>query len=88
MSSSVLTPETTLDATVGYLVADRAGRLVGKVECPMYGRSADTPDALAVKPRVMTHRRLLVPATSIAEVDRRSRVVGLKVDRRAIRSFL
>ena len=38
-----------LRRTAGYIVADRQGRLVGKVECPMYGTLPDVPDALAVK---------------------------------------
>ena len=29
--------------TAGYLVADARGRIVGKVECPMYGTSAEEP---------------------------------------------
>ena len=45
-----------LDRTIGSLVADARGRIVGKVE--------------------------------IVEVDDRSRVIGLDVEREAIRSFL
>src|ERR1700736_2148517 len=30
----------------GFLVADREGRVVGRVECPMYGTAPDIPDAL------------------------------------------
>ena len=35
--------------TAGYLVADARGRIVGRVECPMYGTSPEQPDALAVR---------------------------------------
>ena len=35
--------------TTGYLVADAQGRIVGRVECPMYGTSPETPDALSVR---------------------------------------
>ncbi len=38
-----------LRRTAGYIVSDRHGRLVGKVECPMYGTAPDVPDALSVK---------------------------------------
>ena len=31
----------------GFLVADDEGRVVGRVECPMYGNAPDVPDALA-----------------------------------------
>ena len=77
-----------LIATTGFLVADNRGRLVGKVECPMYGTLPDVPDALAVKSGFLSRHRRLVPADTIAEVDAASRVVGLRVAREAIRRFL
>ena len=77
-----------LTATTGFLVADNRGRLVGKVECPMYGTLPDVPDALAVKSGFLSRHRRLVPADTIAEVDPASRVVGLRVAREAIRRFL
>ena len=77
-----------LIATTGFLVADNRGRLVGKVECPMYGTLPDVPDALAVKSGFLSRHRRLVPADTIAEVDPASRVVGLRVAREAIRRFL
>jgi hypothetical protein len=76
-----------LDRTIGFLVADAQGRIVGKVECPMYGPVEDVPDALAVRSGFFSRRRRLVPAETIVEIDDRSRVVGLGVDREAIRSF-
>jgi hypothetical protein len=77
-----------LTATTGFLVADNRGRVVGKVECPMYGTLPDIPDALAVKSGFLSRQRRLVPADTIAEVDPASRVVGLRVAREAIRRFL
>jgi hypothetical protein len=77
-----------LDRTIGFLVADARGRIVGKVEGPMFGRVEDVPDALAVRSGFFSRRRRLVPAETIVEIDDRSRVVGLGVDREAIRGFL
>jgi hypothetical protein len=77
-----------LDETRGYLVADARGRIVGTVECPMYGREEDVPDALAVRSGFFARRRRLVPADAIVEIDGRTRVIGLGVERDAIRSFL
>jgi hypothetical protein len=77
-----------LTATTGFLVADNRGRVVGKVECPMYGSLPDVPDALAVKSGFLSRQRRLVPADTIAEVDPASRVVGLRVARETIRRFL
>jgi hypothetical protein len=74
--------------TTGYLVADNRGRVIGKVECAMYGTLPDVPDALAVKGGFLSRHRRLVPADTIAEVDSTSRIVGLRVAREAIRRFL
>ncbi|HEY2544094.1 MAG TPA: hypothetical protein VGH92_13720 [Gaiellaceae bacterium] len=77
-----------LRRTAGYIVSDRHGRLVGKVECPMYGTAPDVPDALSVKAGLFSRRRRLVPADTIDQIDGSSGVIELRVDRDAIRSFL
>ncbi|TMK77473.1 MAG: hypothetical protein E6G45_09590 [Actinobacteria bacterium] len=83
---SVARPE--LLRTIGYLVADVSGRVVGTVEGPMYGSAPDVPDAISVRSGFLSRRRRLVPADAISEIDGRSGVVGLSVDRDAILSFL
>jgi len=77
-----------LRGTAGFLVADARGRIVGRVECPMYGSSPEEPDALAVRSGFLSRRRRLVPAESIELIDGGSKVIGLRVDRDAIRTFL
>ncbi len=77
-----------LTATTGFLVADKRGRLVGRVECPMYGTKPDEPDALAVRSGVFSRRRRLVPAEAIEQIDGASGVIGLRVERESIRKFL
>jgi hypothetical protein len=77
-----------LRSTAGYLVADRRGRIVGRVECPMYGTAPDVPDALSVRAGFLSRRRRLVPADTIAQIDGRSGVIGLRVERESIRRFL
>jgi hypothetical protein len=74
--------------TAGFLVADNRGRVIGKVECAMYGTLPDVPDALSVRAGLFSRHRRLVPADTIAEVDERTRVVGLRVARESIRRFL
>jgi hypothetical protein len=74
--------------TLGYVVADRAGRVLGRVEAPMYGTAPDVPDALAVRGGFLQRRRHLVPADAIEAIDGRSGVIGLSVDRTQIKSFL
>jgi hypothetical protein len=75
-----------LTATTGYLVADARGRVIGKVEAPMYGTSPDVPDALAVRSGFLRRRRL-VPADAIRAIDGRSGVIGLRLVRESIQSF-
>jgi len=77
-----------LRRTTGYLVADARGRLVGRVECPMYGRSADEPDALAVRSGFLARRRRLVPAETIELIDGGTKIIGLRVERDSIQTFL
>lgn len=77
-----------LSRTIGYLVADVRGRVVGRVECPMYGTAPDVPDALSVRSGFLSRRRKLVPADAISEIDGSSGVVGLSVVRESIRAFL
>jgi hypothetical protein len=74
--------------TIGYLVADAKGRIIGTVEGPMYGSTPDVPDALSVRSGFLSRRRKLVPADAISEIDTRTGVIGLSVDRDAVLSFL
>src|ERR1700744_195796 len=77
-----------LRSTAGFLVADARGRIVGRVECPMYGTSPETPDALAVRSGFFARRRRLVPAESIEQIDAGSKVIGVRVDGDTVRTFL
>ncbi|MDQ3992464.1 MAG: hypothetical protein M3229_02275 [Actinomycetota bacterium] len=80
------TVEVDLRSTVGFLVADAAGRLLGRVECPLYGTQPDEPDALAVRSRFFSPRRM-VPADAIEQIDARNRMIGLRLERHQIRTF-
>ena len=87
MSEAVI-PDRDLRKTIGYLVADAKGKIVGRVECAMYGATRDTPDAISVRSGFLLHRRRLVPAETIQEIDGSSGVVDLNVERESIRAFL
>lgn len=89
--NSVLTVsavELDLRSVKGFLVADVRGRVVGRVESPMYGSSPDVPDALAVRSGLFARGRRLVEATDIREIDGLSGVIGLRVLREQVRKFL
>ena len=77
-----------LTKTTGFLVSDNGGRVIGTVECPMYGTYPDVPDALAVRAGRFSRQRRLVPADTIEQIDGQSGVIGLRVERESIRSFL
>ena len=75
--------------TTGYLVADSDGREVGRVECPMYGRTEAQPDSLAVCSSGRLFRRhYLVPARSIRAIDPRTHSIRLGLARRELQRFL
>ena len=77
-----------LRRTTGFLVADARGRVVGRVECPMYGTSPETPDALSVRSGFFARHRRLVPVESIEQIDDGTRVIGLRIERDSIHTFL
>jgi hypothetical protein len=74
--------------TAGFLVADRAGRVLGRVERPMYGTAPDVPDAIAVRGGIFSRQRHLVPANVIDSIDGRRGVIELLVERHALTRFL
>lgn len=82
------TVELDLRSVRGFLVSDVRGRIVGRVEGPMYGRAPDMPDALSVRSGFLSRRRRLVPAEAIQKIDDQTRVIGLHVLRESIRKFL
>ena len=77
-----------LRATAGFLVADAKGsdRRPGRV--PDVRHLPETPDALSVRSGLFARRRRLVPAESIEQIDNGTRVIGLRVDRGSIKTFL
>jgi hypothetical protein len=77
-----------LTTTAGYVVADNTGRVIGRVECPMYGTTPNIPDALSVRAGRFSRHRRLVPADTIAEINQAGRVIELRVARESIRRFL
>jgi hypothetical protein len=83
----VSVPASSLLGTLGYSVADSRGRMVGRVECPMYGTQPDVPDALSVR-RGFARSRRLVPVEAVETIDGSSGVVGLSVEGDSLRSFL
>ena len=78
-----------LTTTTGFVVSDTNGRVVGRVECPMYGTVPNVPDALSVRAGgFLSRQRRLVPADTIREIDAQGRFIKLRVGREAIRRFL
>jgi hypothetical protein len=82
---AVSTVEVDLRTTVGFQVTDVAGRLLGRVECPMYGTRPDEP---SVRARRFFAPRRMVPAEAISGIDGAERRIDLRVDRDALPRFL
>lgn len=77
-----------IDETAGFMVADVRGRLVGRVECLMFGSAPNKPDALAIRSGMLGRRRFIVPTASIDAIDAGSRVIGLGLERDKLQRFL
>jgi hypothetical protein len=54
----------------------------------MYGTSPEAPDALSVRSGFFARRRRIVPADSIEQIDDGAKVIGLRVERESIKTFL
>lgn len=81
MSAAALDPNV-LRGTVGYLVADTRGRLVGRVE----HASPEGDGRLTVRRGLLFRRRRVVLAADIEDIDVTSGVVSLRVARDDLRA--
>jgi hypothetical protein len=61
--------------------------MVGKVAWPLSPTDPDQPEALVVRAGFLGRHRSVVPADRIDEIDPVSGVIGLRVDRRAVRDL-
>jgi len=76
-----------LNGTRGFIVADARGRVVGRVKGPVYHASREIPEALSIRFSLLRWRRRLVPADAIEAIDNHTRVIGLRIERSAIRAL-
>ena len=53
--------ELDLRSVKGFLVADVRGRVIGRVESPMYGSQPDVPDALAAVEEIYSEQGRPLP---------------------------
>ena len=85
----IVTSTLQLAGTRGFTVCDGDGRRVGRVECPMYGRSSSDPDALAVRTAgILRRHRYVVPATTISRIDTTLSRIDLSVPLARLVRFL
>jgi hypothetical protein len=87
VSAELTLQRTGLDWTAGFLVADAKGRVIGRVEGPINDPSPQTPEALSVRSRLLGWRRRVVPVDAIETIDEWTKVLGLRIERSAIRKF-
>jgi hypothetical protein len=68
-----------LQRTPGYVVVDREGHVVGRVEGTIASIAPDLPHALSVRTGFFGYRRRVVPVEMIEVIDPSSRVIGLRL---------
>jgi hypothetical protein len=70
----------------GFLVVDVRGRVVGRVERSPRSDPGQAAGALSIRFGLLRVRRCLLPPDSIAQIDGRSQVIGLHIDRKLLRA--
>jgi hypothetical protein len=70
----------------GFLVVDVRGRVAGRVERSPRREPGESSGALPIRFGLLRARRCLLPPDSIEQIDGRSRVIGLRIDRRTLRA--
>ena len=78
--------QTDLRRVAGFLVVDARGRLVGRVEGPTFDASFGTSAAMTVSFGFLWLRRCRVAAESVEQIDDGTKVIGLRIDRKALRT--
>ena|ERR1700722_13118952 len=74
------------DSMSGFLVVDVDGRVAGRVERSPRSDPGEPAGALCVRFGLLRVRRCLLPPESIEHIDARSKVIGLHIDRKALRA--
>jgi hypothetical protein len=70
----------------GFLVVDVHGRVAGRVDPSPQSESGESQGALPIRFGVLRVRRCLVPADLIEQIDGRSKVIALRIDRKTLRA--
>jgi hypothetical protein len=78
-------PDADFGPMSGFLVVDVRGRVAGRVDRPTRSERAESPGALAIRSGALRVRRYLLPPESIEHIDGRSKVIGLRIDRKTLR---
>jgi hypothetical protein len=78
--------QTDLRQVVGFLVVDSGGRLVGRVEGPTFDASFGSSAAITVSFGFLWLRRCRVAAESVEQIDHGTKVISLRIDRKALRT--
>jgi hypothetical protein len=79
-------PDADFGPMSGFLVVDVRGKVAGRVEQSSRSELAASPGVLAIRSGVLRVRRHLLPPESIEHIDGRSHVIGLRIDRKTLRT--
>jgi hypothetical protein len=78
-------PDTDFGPMSGFLVVDVRGRVAGRVDGSSRSGLAESPGTLAIRSGFLRVRRNHLPPESIEHIDGRSKVIGLRIDRKTLR---
>jgi hypothetical protein len=70
----------------GFLVIDVHGRVAGRVEGSARREPGRSPGTLPVRFGLLRARRCFLPPDSIEQIDGRTKVIALRIDRKTLRA--
>jgi hypothetical protein len=70
----------------GFLVVDVRGRVAGRVDRTIQAFPGEESGPLPIRFGFLRVRRCLLPPESIEQIDGRTKVIGLRIDRKTLRA--
>jgi len=70
----------------GFLVIDVRGRVAGRVERSAHREPGQSPGTLPIRCGLFRVRRCFLPPDSIEQIDGRTKVIALRIDRKELRT--
>jgi hypothetical protein len=79
-------PHADFGPMAGFLVVDVRGRVAGRVDRSPRSEPGESQGGLPLRVGLLRVRRCVLPPDSIEQIDRRSKVISLRIDRKTLRA--